>query len=63
MNDATTYQRDINQTTERRIYTIEERMERYETKINQLLYIQLATITIIFISSPQILTFLKILGV
>ncbi len=63
MNDATTYQRDINQTTERRIYTIEERMERYETKINQLLYIQLATITIIFISSPQILTFLKILGI
>ena len=63
MNEAVNYQRDINNSTERRIYTIEERMDKYESKVNQIIYIQIASIMLFVITSPQILTFLKIIGI
>ena len=63
MNEAVNYQRDINNSTERRIYTIEERMDKYESKVNQIIYIQIASIMLFVMTSPQILTFLKIIGI
>ena len=62
MNEALNYQRDINSSTERRIYTIEERMDKYEAKVNQIIYIQIASIMLFVITSPQILTFIKLIG-
>ena len=56
-------QRDINASTERRFYTIEERMEKYEAKVDRIIYIQLATIILFIATSPQIIPFLKLFGV
>lgn len=61
-NQAINYQRDINSSTERRIYTIEERMDKYESKVNQILYIQIASIMLFVITSPQVFNILKLIG-
>lgn len=55
-------QRDINNSTERRIYSIEERMDKYEAKVDRIIYIQLATIILFVATSPQIIPFLKLIG-
>ena len=56
-------QRDINASSERRFYSIEERMEKYESKVDRIIYIQLATIILFIATSPQIIPFLKLLGI
>ena len=62
MSETINYQRDFNKSTEKRFYSLEERMERYDNKINRLMYIQFATILIIILANPQVLALLKIIG-
>ena len=53
-------QRDINASTERRFYTIEERMEKYEAKVDRIIYIQLATI-ILFIATFRVVEVIAVI--
>jgi hypothetical protein len=62
MSETVNYQRDINHSIEQRFYTLEERMSRYESRINQILYIQVAIIILFMATSPQFAALLKLIG-